>query len=948
MDIVGVGIILILIFGFIYVQKVERIGRDVKALKEELSALQRGTPEPFGAPAALRQQHFDNAPPVLRQRSGDAPTAPPAPAPPAYAEPRPEITPTPPANQPAVAAAPVRGGYVGPPRPLPQPLPPRRPSAVAQWFQTARSTDEWEQLIGGRGLNLIGALALILAAGFFLKYAFDHNWISPGFRVAMGLVAGFILLGIAYRAHRRDYVIFAHGLVGAGISILYLSIYASFNFYHLIPQPVALAAMAIVTALAFVQSLYYDSLAISLLAWFGGFLTPVLLLTAGGSEVGTAVYVALLVGGLLLLVARKERWFILEPLTMAGAFGIYLLWYAKSYTPASLGLAVVFATILWALFASKDVADILRNLRSYVRERHLLGAGNAILYYAILLVLLLQHHRAWMAAASLILAAVYCATVLAVTRRRSVMTGVPERYALTALVLLIFATAIQFSDFTLAVLWGLEAVLLLGLGRVRQWWYVWAPALGLYTLAALRLLTVPDAWFYTPVGGFHPVLNERVLAYLTLAAAAAACAFLTTGLRTWRLGNRDRHNLVRALQYAACVLPFILLTVETNDIFRLQMLHAGGMDHSELGYLRFLAIGAVWAVYSVILTLAWLRLTQLPVLIAALGSAALATVEIMAAGVRFAPIERFTLVLNPRVGVFLLLGATLFLQLAVIGRRLSAAWSDAVAICIRVTLLVLGFELLSVEVNDYFSRLMATSHGLHPESYGFIRTMIVAGMWTLYSLPIVRYGMVKRQIFTVTAGLATAALGALLGAAAGVEYRPLQWFVPLLNVRAVVLLLLIAAFVVLMQTLRREPNLHPWVRAFVLALEAGMVLLGFELITVETRDFFEHAIVTGRSPMGTASDVHNIEQVVLSVVWLLYAVPLLVVGIWKRSRWLRFGALALFAVTILKVFLYDLSFLGGAYRSISFGGLGLILLAVSFLYQHFKAVLFAPDDAPAL
>lgn len=924
MDVVGIGIVLILVVGFVYVRKVEWLTGEVKALRAELSALQQGTTAPISTPAA---------PPTPARV---APVMPP--------EPRPEIAPTPPSTVPSPVVPETRGGYVGP---LLPPLPPRKPSPVEQWFQTARSTDEWEQLIGGRGLNLIGALALILAAGFFLKYAFDHNWIAPGFRVAIGIAAGVLLLGIAFRAHSRDYVVFAQGLAGAGISILYLSVYASFGFYHLIPQPLALGAMAAVTVLAFVQSLYYDSLAISLLAWFGGFLSPVLLMSSGSSEIGTAAYVALLVGGLLLLVARKEEWFILEPLTLAGGFGIYFLWYAKSYTPSSLGLAVVFATILWALFYLKDLADILRGLQSYLEERHLLAAGNAILYYAILLVLLVEHHRSWMAAASLLIGAVYCVTVLAVARRPSAMPGVSERYTLSAIVLLVAATTVQFSDFTLAILWALEAVLLVALGRRWQWWYVWAPAIGLYVLSALRLLTVPDAWLYTPVHQLQPVLNERVLAYLTLAAAAAICAFLMTGIRTWRLGIRDRNNLVRTFQYAACLFPFILLTVETNDFFRLQMLHASGWDHTELGYVRYLAVGAVWTVYAAILVLAGLRLKLMPVLIAGLGAGALAAVEIMASGVRFQPIQRFTIVLNPRAGVFLLLGAALFLLLRPIERRLTASWSGAVAICMRVTLLVLGFELLSVEVNDYFSRLMATSSGLHPQSDGFVRFMIVAGMWTLYSLPIVRYGMVKRQIFTVTAGLATAALGVLLGASIGVEYRPVQWFIPLLNVRAIVLLLLIAGLVVLMQTLRSDANMHPWVGPFIVALEVGIVLLGFELVTVETRDFFEHAIVTGRSPMGSPSELHNIEQVVLSVVWLLYAVPLLVVGIWKRSRWLRFGALALFAVTILKVFLYDLSFLGGAYRSISFGGLGLILLAVSFLYQHFKSVLFAPDDAPA-
>jgi hypothetical protein len=53
--------------------------------------------------------------------------------------------------------------------------------------------------------------------------------------------------------------------------------------------------------------------------------------------------------------------------------------------------------------------------------------------------------------------------------------------------------------------------------------------------------------------------------------------------------------------------------------------------------------------------------------------------------------------------------------------------------------------------------------------------------------------------------------------------------------------------------------------------------------------------------------------------------------------------MALFGFIILKIFIYDLSFLEGLYRSASFAGLGVILLAVSYLYQRYRAVLLDDD-----
>jgi len=145
-----------------------------------------------------------------------------------------------------------------------------------------------------------------------------------------------------------------------------------------------------VTILAFLEALRYDSLAVSLLGWSGGFLTPYLLGTAKVDAVGLFSYMALLVAGVLAVVATKESWVILVPLTYAAAYGTYGLWYIQNYRTfwyleyykaSNLAVAVIFLSIFWALFYALDVIRIARGATRSTNVHHVVAARNAIAYY---------------------------------------------------------------------------------------------------------------------------------------------------------------------------------------------------------------------------------------------------------------------------------------------------------------------------------------------------------------------------------------------------------------------------------------------------------------------------------------------------------------------------------------------------------------------------------------
>jgi uncharacterized membrane protein len=78
------------------------------------------------------------------------------------------------------------------------------------------------------------------------------------------------------------------------------------------------------------------------------------------------------------------------------------------------------------------------------------------------------------------------------------------------------------------------------------------------------------------------------------------------------------------------------------------------------------------------------------------------------------------------------------------------------------------------------------------------------------------------------------------------------------------------------------------------------------------------------------------QQLSLSIFWSVYASAGLSVGIWRRARPVRLFAMGLLYLSIVKVFVFDLSFLEQPYRIVSFFGLGLLLLLVSLLYTRFE------------
>jgi len=144
------------------------------------------------------------------------------------------------------------------PPPLPAPLPvseppipaqlPRRdsdgaaPVAPPPVAPPPAEPEHLETTIGLNWINRIAVVTLLLGAAFLFKYGVDNDWFGPGVRIALGVAAGIISLLAGDRVWRRGQTVFAQGVIGLGIALLFLSIYAAAMLYQLIPPSLAFVA----------------------------------------------------------------------------------------------------------------------------------------------------------------------------------------------------------------------------------------------------------------------------------------------------------------------------------------------------------------------------------------------------------------------------------------------------------------------------------------------------------------------------------------------------------------------------------------------------------------------------------------------------------------------------------------------------------------------------------
>jgi uncharacterized membrane protein len=208
-----------------------------------------------------------------------------------------------------------------------------------------------EDRLGSQIFSRVGIVALLIGATWFLKLAIDSQWIGVTARVLAGLLAGAGLVVWSERFRRKGFPAFSYTLKAVGSGVLYLSLWAAFQLYHLLPAGVALVAMLLITVWNAYMAWAQDAEVLAAYALVGGCATPLLLSTGGNHETFLFTYLLAIDVAAVVLV-RLKPW----PRLLLGVFpatvAYFMGWYSRYYSAEQFSVTAVFVALFFLAFAS--------------------------------------------------------------------------------------------------------------------------------------------------------------------------------------------------------------------------------------------------------------------------------------------------------------------------------------------------------------------------------------------------------------------------------------------------------------------------------------------------------------------------------------------------------------------------------------------------------------------
>lgn len=805
--------------------------------------------------------------------------------------------------------------------------PPLAPSTVAPPPVPAAAPDfrepGFEERLGTRWVVWIGGLALALGGFFMVRYSIEAGLLGPGVRVFLGGLFALALLGAGEWTRRKESISSIAALpianipailTAAGTAVAFATIYAAYALYGFLVPATAFVLLGLV-ALGTLAAALLHGPALAGLGVVGAFVTPVLVSSGKPDYWALYIYLAIVTAASFGLARiRLWRWLAVTTIVFA------VLWIFPGLDASELQVAphafhVIAGFVLAALLV---VCGFMFGPTIEDGEIEPVSSSSlgAYLFGAMLIVLSSAHADLALIAFTLLVGA-----TLFVAWRAPAATGALGAAAAT--VFIVFAE------------WAVRAnpdMLVLPGGPM--------PGIGPTATDSSVTLHMVMAAIVTAGFGVAGFLaqgrsNSAIIPVVWSAAAVATPIAILVALYA-RIAHLDRS------------IPFAILAVllaaafgaATESLTRRET-RPGAMISTALfatGTLSALALALTFALEKGWLTIALALMS--------LGTAWISMQRpipfLRWLAAIFAGLVTARIAYDPRI-VGDAVGTTPILNWLLWGYGLPAASFWAASIFLRrraddapLRMVEAGAILFTALLAFMEIRHFATG-GRMTSPPSLLEFALQACVTLAMAIGLERLRLRSHSIVHDIGAVALTAIGGLV-TVFGLLILENPLLLSSVNVGGLVFNLLLLGYAlpaVLMLLLSYAVAGHRPV-AYANTIAGGALVFALTYVTLEIRRFYHGPVLLYGGTTGA-------EQYTYSIGWLGFGVVLLGVGILVNSERARLASAVVIALTILKAFVIDMSTLTGVYRALSFMCLGIVLVAIGWLYQR---ILFRRQATP--
>jgi len=818
----------------------------------------------------------------------------------------------------------------------PEPSVPRRakravPARAWAKVESAASQDWWkkfEESVGKRWITWVGAVVLIISAGFFVQYAAKMGWLGEWARVGIGIMAGLAAVGTGVFFMKKDKNALGQGIVGAGLGTLYVSLWATCGYFHLLSPAVAFGLMIAVTAGGMALAVIFDAAAISFLAVLGGFITPILVSTGQDHRDLLFAYILLLDLGVL-GVAFFKKWRALDVLAFTCTWSLWFAWYFQFYsadaarTPAVLWLGAFFLVFLLQPFVYH-----MRLRTPITGERFFLAVTNAAGMFAMTYKILHPYPECKLALGMIVLGMAWAYLILGAFIRKRIEEDEKAVFSFMALCVLFLTLVppIFFNMEAVMISWAIEAPILLYLAFKYNYLPIRIGCLVPFFLAAVRIF-IPD-WSSLARGSrlfIDPGFGSAIL----VAIAGAAYAIIHH-LHKGQSKPVDRVIKVVVGLFSA-FLALVVIHVEVWSWLKL------APDRYDM--LRW-APGLVWVVGAAAFLIAGMKLKSIFARLGGFAALAVAAVLLVWDFAEFIPAS-YVMFFNGRFLVTLA-GALVVFAFSMVYRR-SKETCNNLENDFSSPLLGFGIIVLVLAVHTETWQWFSI-RGYMSGNYIYAAWCVLPLVWALGTAAYLAAGIRRKSQNLRIAGVYALGVSTILAAAGYFQPAP-EGYRILFNWRfalALAVPLMVYAYAVLMRLKLLRKVFDRKERAASTVFHGIGILTLAVLLTVEVAKWFE------------LNNYHYANMCLLSIIWVAAAGGYLITGLNLRSMPLRMTGLAALGVACaLAIAAYVADAREGYLMFLNFRFVALALIPAmvytyAFVIRRLKKTCTGPEQVVAI